>query len=134
MIRISELHNEDRLNGTLTNLARGTGTAKLKIYDDSGTPQIPAAITDAPTGVLLATIVLEEPLGTIDNGVLTWALPDDALVVATGTAYWARFEDGDGNASIDCTVTDMAGAGPIKLLDVNLLAGGAVRVVEATFG
>lgn len=134
MIRISELHNEDRLQGTINNLARGPSPAKLRIYDNSGTPAIPAAITDAPTGVLLCEVTLQEPLGTIDNGQLTWAIPDDALVIGTGTAHWARFIDGNGNASIDCTVTDTAGAGPIKLLEIDLLAGGALRVVYAVFG
>lgn len=134
MIRISALHNEDRLQGTLTNLARGATPAKLRIYDNSGSPQIPAAITDSPTGVLLCEVTLKEPLGTVSGGVLTWDLPDDALVIASGTAYWARFIDGNGAASIDCTVTNTAGAGPIKLVDVNLLAGGSLRVASAVFG
>lgn len=134
MIRISELHNEDRLQGTLTNLARGTSPAKLRIYDNSGTPQVPTSITASPTGVLLCEVTLEEPLGTIDDGVLTWDLPSDALISASGIAHWARFIDGNGNASIDCSVTDSAGAGPIKLAELNLLAGSSLRIVSAVFG
>lgn len=134
LVRISQLHNEDRLQGTLTNLARGAANAKLRIYDDSGTPQIPAAITDGPTGVLLCEVTLNEPLGNIASGVLTWAIPADALVTASGVAKWARFIDGNGAASVDCDVTDTAGNGAIKLADVNLIAGGSLRVVSAVFG
>lgn len=133
-LRISSLHNEDRLQGTLNNLARGPVPAKVRFYDDSGTPQVPASTSSAAVGVLLCEVTLKEPLGTISGGVLTWDLPDDALVLATGTVKYARFIDGNGAASIDCSVTNTSGDGPIKVLDTNLLAGGSLRVVSAVFG
>lgn len=134
LVRISQLHNEDRLQGTLTNLARGPANPKLRIYDDSGTPQIPASITDSPTGVLLCEVTLNEPVGTIAGGVLTWAIPSDALVTVSGVAKWARFIDGNGATSLDCDVSGTSGNGAIKLSDVNLIAGGSLRVTSATFG
>ena len=95
---------------------------------------MPAVITDAPTGVLLCEIELVEPLGTVASGALVWALPDAAIALASGTAHWARFVDGNGASSIDCSVTDTAGAGPIKMADLNVLAGGDMGIVSAIFG
>lgn len=134
MILISAEHNEDRLAGTLVNLLRGAGTAHIRIYDDSGTPERPAAITDAPTGVLLATFNLTSGIGSVTGNKLVLELPPDALVAADGTARWARISNQDDDASIDCDVTDTLGTGEIKLQTVTLLAGGAVRLVSAEFG
>lgn len=131
MILISQLHNEDRLNGTLNNLMRGPNPAKIKIYSAGAPTQRPAAITDAPVGTLLAVFTLIDPPGTVASGKLTLSSPPDALVLADGTARWARVENGDGNASFDCDVSDNAGSGEIKLTTIALLAGGAVRLVSA---
>lgn len=134
MILISEEHNEDRLAGTLFNLMRGPNPAKIRIYDDSGTPERPAAITDAPVGVLLAVATLLDPPGVVEDNKLTLSLPPDALVLATGTARWARISTGEDSPSLDCDVSLIAGAGELKLLTIDLLAGGAVRLVSAEFG
>lgn len=134
VIYISVQHNEDRLNGTLTQLLRGTGTAQIKIYSSGGTPQRPAAITDPPVGTLLVTINLESTIGSVADNKLTLDLPDDALVLADGTARWARILNQNADASIDCDVSDLAGSGEIKLQTINLLAGGAVRLISAEFG
>jgi hypothetical protein len=134
MILISQLHNEDRLNGTLTNLQRGPNPSKIKVYSAGAGPARPAAITDAPVGTLLCTITLDDPPGAVLDNKLTLTLPDDALVLADGQARWARVEDGNGAASIDCDVSNAAGSGELKLQTIDLLAGGAVRLISAEFG
>ena len=134
MILISQLHNEDRLNGTLANLQRGPNPAKIKVYSAGTSPVRPAAITDAPVGTLLCTITLDDPPGAVLNNKLTLTLPDDALVLVDGQASWARIENGDGNASMDCDVSTAAGSAELKLQTIDLLAGGAVRLISAEFG
>ncbi|HEY0953973.1 MAG TPA: hypothetical protein VGE36_04400 [Roseateles sp.] len=132
IVQISELHNEYRLQGTLDSLLIGPAAPKMRIYDDTGSPQMPALITDAATGNLLVEVVLEDPVGTIDNGELAWAIPDDALVMVTGDAFWAEFVDGNGDVNTRCTVTGVGGDGPIRLVETHLLAGSALRVAPGS--
>jgi hypothetical protein len=125
---ISQLHNEDRLAGTLNNLSRGSNPARIKFF----TAPRPAGGGAATT--LLATVTLDDPAGTVSNNKLVLSPPADALVQVAGTAAWARIEDGNGVASMDVDVSDMAGNGEIKLETVNLLAGGGIRIILAEFG
>lgn len=125
---ISQLHNEDRLAGTLNNLSRGPNPARIKFF----TAPRPAGGGAATT--LLATVTLDDPAGTVSNNKLVLSPPADALVQVAGTAAWARIEDGNGVASMDVDVSDMAGNGEIKLETVNLLAGGGIRIILAEFG
>lgn len=125
---ISQLHNEDRLAGTLSNLSRGPNPARIKFF----TAPRPAGGGEATT--LLATVTLDDPAGTVSGNKLVLSPPADALVQVAGTAAWARIEDGNGVASMDVDVSDMAGNGEIKLETVNLLAGGGIRIVLAEFG
>lgn len=128
-VTISQLHNEDRLNGTLANWQRGPNPPKIKFY----TAPRPAAHGGAAT-TLVATVTLADPPGSVLNNELVLTPPADALVLVNGTPTWARIEDGNGAASTECDVSDLAGAGEIKLEFVNLLAGGAIRIVDARFG
>ena len=125
---ISQLHNEDRLTGTLNNLMRGPNPATIEFY----TAPRPAG-GGAPT-TLLATVTLDDPPGTVANNKLTLSDPADALVLVNGTPTWARIKDGNGAASMDCDVTDTAGTGEIKLETTNLIAGGGIRIILAEFG
>lgn len=127
-IWISQLHNEDRLNGTLANLNRGPNPALIQFY----TAPRPAG-GGAPT-TLLATVTLDDPPGTVAANKLVLSDPADALVLVNGTPTWARIVNGDGNASMDCDVSDNAGSGEIKLEFTNLLAGGGIRIISAEFG
>lgn len=125
---ISQQHNEDRLVGTLTQLTRGALAPRIKFYNGTR----PAG-GGTPT-TLLATVVLNDPPGTVSANKLVLSAPPDALVAADGTAAWARVENGEGNGSIDCDVSDNAGSGEIKLESVTLLAGGGIRIISAEFG
>ncbi|QPF74187.1 hypothetical protein G8A07_15535 [Roseateles sp. DAIF2] len=134
MILISVGHNEARLQGSLNYLMQGASPARIRIYDGSGSPARPAAITDAPTGMLLATIVLKGPPGEVVGNKLVLALPDDALVMANGTARWARVINGNGATVMDLDVSDAAGAGELKMTTTSLLAGGATRLLSGELG
>jgi len=128
-LHISTTHANDRLNGTVSSLDRGTAHAKIRLYN--GTQ--PAAGGSATT--LLAEIVLTKPCGTVTGGVLTLTQENDYdIAVANGVATWARFIDGDGNWSIDCDVSDAAGSAPVKIDDTSIIAGGQVILMSAVLG
>ncbi len=134
MILISTQHNEDRLAGTLANLLRGSGSATIEIYDDSGDPIRPALITDPPTGVLLATFTLTSGIGVVAANKLNLELPPDALVMANGMARWARIKNKAGDASMDVDVAANTGSGEIKVEDPNVVAGSLLRIISALIG
>jgi hypothetical protein len=135
VILISQQHNEDRLAGTRSNLMRGGGTpATIEIYDNSGIPERPESTSDAATGVLLATFTLDPDVGTIAANKLVLDPIADALVMADGTARYARWKTGAGQVSMDTDVTDEAGTGEIKLETLEVVAGSLLRIVSAEIG
>lgn len=126
---ISVALNEYRLGGTLEFLNVGSGVAHILIYD-SARPANGAAIT---TETLLVDVPLLDPPGTVGSNKLSITTPPDALILASGIAAWARVINGDGSHAIDCDVTDIAGAGPIKMASTTLYAGGIARILSAEF-
>lgn len=121
---ISTEHNEDRLTGTLFNLSRGSGVARIRIY--SGTR--PAGGGTATT--MLVEIALDDPAGVVASGVLTLASSDLPLIVNSGVATWARIVNGNGDYSTDCDVSNTSGSAPIQLPDTTLFAGGKTQLVS----
>lgn len=103
----------------------GSGAGKLRIY--SGTQ--PATANTAASGTLLLELTLQDPCGTVTDGVLTVdtgpAITDDSL--ATATAGWGRFLDSDDNAVIDGSV-----GVDIILTDTTLDSGQTVTIATAT--
>jgi len=129
-VSITQLHNEDRLNGTLNNLNRGPAAAKLRIYGAPRPANASEAVGAAP---LLAEFALDDPPGAVSSNELVLTPVDDALVLADGTAVWARGINGDGDTSFDCDCSDNAGSGEVKLQTVSLLSGASVRLTLAKF-
>ena len=129
-VSITQLHNEDRLAGTLANLNRGPAAPKLRIYSAPRPANASAAVGAA---VMLAEFTLDDPPGAVAANELVLTPVDDALVLVDGTAVWARAVNGDGDTSFDCDCSDNAGSGEIKLMTVSLIAGATVRLSTAKF-
>lgn len=129
-VTITQAHNEDRLAGTLTNLDRGSGNAKMRIYDGTrpGTASAPA------TGNLLSEITLTKPAGTIANGQLVLTQLQDGLNVFSGTASWVRFITADGLTSFDCDVDTGSNNGEVQLATRQLYAGGGAKMLSTILG
>lgn len=124
-VRISVAHNEARLAGTKAHIEAGAADSRLMIYSGSK----PTVIGGALTGqVLLADFVLPLNVGTVADNKLTLATIPEVLVLANGTAAWARFVNGNGDIALDCDVTGIGGGGEIQMSAVNLFAGGTARV------
>ncbi|MFT4269188.1 MAG: hypothetical protein QM586_18550 [Xenophilus sp.] len=129
MIQISTDLNDYRLNAVVNFLAIGTDNARVLIY--GGTRP---AFGATPAGDLLATIVLVEPIGEVENGQLTITPTDEALIDTSGAATWARIVNGDGALAWDCDVSDLNGAGELRLPSTTLYAGGYTRIVSGLLG
>lgn len=128
MITLSPAHVAERaaaaIAATLTTLNSGVGGASVSMYA-TVRPANGAAAGGAP----LAVITLLKPAGTIADGVLTLALPPDALIDITGIALWARITV-DSGIVLDCDVSDPAGTAMIRLASTQLYAGGSVRLAS----
>jgi len=91
----------------------GTGPGTIKVY--TGTkPAGPA--TAVTTQVLLGTLTLSDPAGSVASSALTFsAITQDSVADNGGTATWARISDSAGNAVIDVDVTIVGGGGFLQL-------------------
>lgn len=128
LIEISIGLAEARLQGVINFLANGTTNATVDIYATAK----PVFGAD-PGGAPLVTILLVEPIGAIANGLLTVTATPEYQIQNTGDAVWARVNAGDGSHAFDCTVTDTAGNGILKVQSVTMYAGGYTRITGGTF-
>jgi len=117
-----------QLSAWVAHLDTGPGTASLEIY--TGTAPVPGA---APTSsVLLVSIMLPKPVGTVLDGVLTLAVSALSLNVASGGADWARWYTAAGVWAGDSDVSNDAGDGFVRLADTTLFVGGKAQVIGGT--
>lgn len=95
-----------RLEAVVNTIDAGSGPGVLQI----GTTAM---------GTVLATIVLDDPCGTVSGGVLTFSgFPrSDTSADATGTAANARIRDSNGNDVITGLTVGVAGSGADIILD-----------------
>ncbi|MBS0402811.1 MAG: hypothetical protein JSS18_10065 [Proteobacteria bacterium] len=132
MIELSSGHAAERaaaaLAATLAVLNSGATGATIDIYATAR-----PAVGDAPGGSPLATFTLPMPAGTIAAGLLTLGAVDDALIMGTGMAVWARASV-NGAVQFDCDVSDTAGTATIRLTTTQLYAGGSVRLASGVLG
>lgn len=135
MITISTGHNEARLGGSLNYLQTGSGTAVVQIYNGAR-----PASGATPAGTMLASIPLDNGIGTIDAGALVLTVPAEGLIVSSGIAAWARIRKRDGGYAMDCDVGQVDSHGTVitpgdLLLDqTTLYEGGVVRLMSGVLG
>lgn len=103
----------------------GTGAGFIRIRDASD--------------VLLATIPLTDPCGTVDGttGQLTLTPAGrDESADATGTAAYAEYCDSDGvvHLSLPAQAGTVPVAGKLVMNTLSVVAGGPVEVLSATVG
>lgn len=118
--------------GRRTFLDTGSGNATIEIY--AGTR--PAAGEEAG-GDPLVLVVLAKPCGVIDaNGALALEPedPEGELIVANGTATWARFLSADGVWAFDADVTNAGGGGEVQFPNTTLFEGGRAPLSPSTIG
>lgn len=109
-----------RMNAVKDQIDAGAGAGKLEI----GT---------AGMASVLATITLDDPCGTVTNGVLTFSgMPrSDTSADATGTAAAARIRDSNNNDIITGLTVGTSGT-DIVLDSTSITAGQTVTINSAT--
>ena len=116
---------------TITVADAGAGPSTLRLYTDAD------PVTQERTH--LVTIVLSKPCGTIVSGQIQLAQADPLgdMVAATGVPTFAQWCDGDGTVIADCTVSNDAGDGDLKIStrqDGMVFEGGFVTLTEGLIG
>ncbi len=103
------------------------GAGKLNLY--AGTRP---AITDTPPVAPLVELVLSNPCGVVnEQAEIVFSAVDDAMVVSSGVATWARLSDAAGNTIADLDVGESGSGAAIILADTDLKAGALIRVTLA---
>ena len=121
-LTISVAHNNARLAATSAFADTGAANSRIRLYDASE--------------VLLATVVLDKPCGTVvaDKLVLNQQNPTADMVLTTGSAVRADWLNGAGALTGSGAVTDEAGLGPFKISGTSgtMLYAGALVVLGTT--
>jgi len=115
------------LRAELTNSWLANGT--LKIYSGTRPATPDTAITSQ---VLLATFAFSDPAGTVTNGVWTVGTIEQAMVVVSGAAVWARAFDSTGTVIADCDVGVTGSGAMIEVSNISLVEGSYVSVSSFT--
>lgn len=118
-------------NTRLGDVISSIGTSgHLKFYTGSAPSK-----TAAPTGTLLATFALANPVGpAASGGVATWTNPSDVIAVASGTPGYYRCIDG---STDDGTHTQVQGSAGVGSGDFNfgsaISSGGTVSITSIAY-
>ncbi len=117
-----------RAAALVSQIDKASSAGTLKIF--TTTQPAPGG---APSGTPIAIVPLQKPCGTVANGQITFAITQPAQISASGTAVWARAEDGDGNwvADGDIAVTGTPDAA-FTIGSTALFAGAFIFLFNAT--
>jgi hypothetical protein len=102
---------------------------EVRIYDGTRPADADTAIS---TQTLLITLELDNPAGTVTNGVFTAAAIAQTLIAADGNAAWARVVDSTGATIFDADVGLESSGNLIEIDNVSLVAGAYCTVVSFT--
>lgn len=131
VIKFAEMVQTARMNAVRSLIDGAVQAGVLKIYSGDAPNSADEALT--AQNHELVTLVLPKPCGTVTSGVLSFGAIDEQMVLTSGLATFARLYDGSGKTIADLSVSLPSGDGAIKLVVVDLLAGGILRVVSAKF-
>jgi len=110
----------------LTNSWLSGGT--LNLYSGTRPASAATAITDQ---TLLVSFDFDSPAGVVANGVLTIELATE-IILASGSAVWARAFDSDGVVIADGDVTPTGSGGLVMLNNTALTEGGYLSSLSFT--
>lgn len=91
-------------------------------------PVTGAAIT---TEILLGTLTFSAISATATDGVITFdEITEDSEADATGTAAWARIEDGSGAFVMDVSVGATGSGETVEMNTTGIVEGGPIRITS----
>jgi hypothetical protein len=104
-----------RLNGVVSAVDAGGGPGSLRLLTNSG--------------ALLSTVILGNPAGTVNGGVLTFTTPEfDLGAAGTGLAFEGRVYDSNSNLIISGLTVGIPASG------ANIILANGQNSVEVTAG
>lgn len=108
-------------------------TARMQaVVTDAGTTAV-LEIGTSGMGTVLATIPLNNPIGTVSNGVLTLSVPVfDSSADATGTAATARIRKASGGADVVTGLTVGSSGTDIVIDNTSIATGQRVEITSMT--
>lgn len=119
--------------------ASGVRTTRMNAVKDAiDAGSGPGKIEIGTTGMalVLATITLEDPCGSVSGDVLTFTMPKSDTSADAGapdTAAAARIKDSDGNIIVSGLTAGLIGASPNVVLDsTSITAGQTVTLTAAS--
>jgi len=134
-LRISNAAAIAAANAVVDLIDGGTGAGEIHIYTGSA----PTNVEDAPTGTLLAELVMSDPAfgnaADINPGARATAsaVADDSDANATGNAGYFRVVDSDDTAIMQGTVTATGGGGDMEINSVAIQQNATVSVTSFTY-
>ncbi len=109
--------------------ARANSLVQILDQYPPGTIELYVNTQPAPGGTPgdepVAIIALQDPCGTVSNGVLTFATTPPVQVLYSGTLHWARLRDGLGRWLLDGNVAVTGTSGAAFTMDNLVLFQGA---------
>lgn len=127
MIEETTACREAALNGRLTFLNTGSGTAAVRIYGGAR----PGSVNSAPGSSVLVNIPLSAPAGTVATGQLTLSPSGPGTVSTGGTATWARVVNRNGDTAFDMDVGLTGSGAECILTQTTLTPGNLVSITSA---
>lgn len=124
MMRPGALIIGARTQATKDFMELGSGDVLCQLYNGSA----PSA-GGTPT-TLLSEIILARPIGVITSNVIVLSVPRTGLILASGTATWARFINGNGDFAYDCDVGVVGSGKEVQMASTELFAGGTAILVS----
>jgi hypothetical protein len=119
-----------QLQAIATAIDAGGGEGLIRLYN--GEP-VPMEINPAPQNLLCELSFPKPCIETTDADVLALRAPADRLCQRSGLVRWARVLDGDGRPVLDLSVGLANSGAELELDNLQLLAGGRVRLPSLEF-
>ncbi len=110
-------------------LATWLSGGEIRVYDGTRPANADTAI-DAQ--VLLVTLTMATPAGTVTSGVFTGTNPAPAMIATSGTAAWARVVDSSAGTIFDADVGLTGSGAVIEMSSLTLTEGGYCTITSFT--
>lgn len=112
---------------------KNRSSAVLSFIDSSSRPGRMLLLKGSPvsdySSSVLASIEFKKPCGVVNSAAeLEFVQFDEAMVSSSGTAAWARIENGDGELVATMSVGINGSGAAISMSTVDLSAGAMIRV------
>jgi len=128
--RLSTATCGDCANAIKSRIDAGAGPGLIRVYDGA----LPATPETAITvQVLLGTLTLSDPCGTVTDKTLNFAaIAQDIAADTNGVIGFCRVTDSNGNVIVDGDASTVLGTGMFKFNTTTVVAGGPIAMTSGS--